>query len=277
VYASEAEHADLFWALRGGGGNFGVVTAFDFAAHRSGTVFHGKIAFPAAETAAVLAGWAAYLRSAPDELTSIVTLANPMAGGAAAPIEVQVTVDDIDLGRAAAALDPIRRLGTVLDDDVVPMPYPDTLVEGAVPPPGLRFLVRSAYVDRESVPDAVGVLAEAATLPGSPTMQVRSLCGAVARVPDEATAYAHRQAELLVVTMTAGTTAVVEAARPRLDALWARLTPHVHGAYANFLSGTGEAELAAIYPRRTRDRLAEVKRRYDPENLLSGNHNIRPA
>ena len=82
VRASAEENPGLFWAIRGGGGNFGIVTAFDFAAHRTTDVFFGKIAFPAAETAAVLQGWAEYVRTAPVELTSIANFANRRAASA---------------------------------------------------------------------------------------------------------------------------------------------------------------------------------------------------
>jgi FAD/FMN-containing dehydrogenase len=277
VHATAEDHADLFWAVRGGGGNVGVVTAFEFVAAPTTDVFHGRITFPAAEAGEVLQGWAEYMRAAPEDLTSVVALANPVSGGPHAPVEVHVTVDDDDPDRATDTLDPIRRLGTVLADDVALTPYADTLVEGATPPPGLRFSIRSAFVDKEAVPDALRVLADAATSDGAPAISVRALGGAVARVPDDATAYAHRQAELLVVTLTAGPPSVVEAARPGLDRLWARLEPQVDGAYANFLTAAGEREVAAVYPAGTRERLARVKERYDPQNLFSGNHNIRPA
>lgn len=277
VRATAEHHTDLFWALRGGGGNFGVVTAFEFVAQPTTDVFHGTITFPAAEADVVLPGWAEYLRSAPEDLTSVVALANPVTGGPQAPVEVHVTFDGDDADRAADAVDPIRRLGTVLADDVALTPYADTLMEAATPPPGLQFSIRNAFVDKEAVSDALRVLAEGTTSDGTPAISVRSLGGAVARVPDDATAYAHRQAELLIVTLTAGPPPVVEAARPGLDAIWARLVPHVDGAYANFLTAAGEQEVAAVYPTETRERLALVKRRYDPENLFAGNHNIRPA
>ncbi|SPL99793.1 FAD linked oxidase-like protein [[Actinomadura] parvosata subsp. kistnae] len=80
----------------------------------------------------------------------------------------------------------------------------------------------------------------------------------------------------MVVTTTAGPPPVVEAARPALDALWARLAPHVGGAYANFLATAGEDDVAAVYPAATHRRLAAIKRRYDPRNLFAGNHNVRP-
>lgn len=271
------EHPELFWGLRGGGGNLGVVTALEFIAHHTTDVFHGKVTFPAAETDQVLQGWAEYMRFATQDLTSVVALGNPMAGSSPAPVEVHVVFDGDDHDRAAEALAPIRRLGTVLDDDVTLTPYADTLMDGAVPPPGLSFLCRSAFIDKESVPEVLRVLAEVSTSDGAPVVALRSVGGAVARVAEDATAYRHRQAELMVVTMTAGPEPVVEAARPGLEALWSRLAPNVYGAYANFLTGATDADVAAVYPDETRERLARVKRRYDPDNLFAGNHNIRPA
>ncbi len=276
VRATAEENPELFWALRGGGGNFGIVTAFDFAAHPTTDVFFGKIAFPASETATVLQGWAEYVRTAPEELTSIANFANPFAGGPEAPVEIHVAYDGDDPELAAEALEPIRRLGTVIDDDVTPKPYADTLVEGMVPPPGIQFLTRSAFVDKESVPEVLRILAEVGASQGSPAIAVRSVGGAVSRVPDDATAYAHRQAELMFVTATGGPQPVVEAARPALEAIWARLAPHVSGTYANFLSSATEDDVAAIYPAETYQRLAAVKRQYDPDNLFSRNHNVRP-
>jgi FAD/FMN-containing dehydrogenase len=276
VRANADENPELFWAIRGGGGNFGIVTAFDFAAHRTTDVFFGKIAFPAAETAAVLQGWAEYVRTAPEELTSIANLANPFAGGPQAPVEIHVAYDGDDPELAAQALDPIRRLGTVIDDDVALRPYADTLVEGMVPPPGIKVATRSAFVDKESVAEVLRILAEVGASQGSPAIAVRSVGGAVCRVADDATAYAHRQAELMFATVTAGPQPVVEAARPALEAIWARLAPHVSGAYANFLSSDTEEDVAAIYPPETYQRLTAVKRQYDAGNLFSRNHNVRP-
>ena len=109
-------------------------------------------------------------------------------------------------------------------------------------------MTRNAFVDKDSVPDVLRILAEIATSEGSPVIGVRSIGGAVSRVADDATAYAHRQAELMFVTIAAGPEPVVEAARPALEALWGRLAPHVNGAYANFLTSATEEDIAAIYP-----------------------------
>ena len=276
VRASAAENPELFWAIRGGGGNFGIVTAFDFAAHPTTEVFYGTIAFPAAEAATVLQGWADYLRTAPEELTSVAEFANPFAGGPEAPVEILVAFDGDDPDLAAQAIDPIRRLGTVTGDDIALQPYADTLVDGMIPPPGLQFALRSAFAGKESVPEVVRILTEAGASGRSPFIAVRSVGGAVSRVPGDATAYAHRQAELMVMTTTVGPKPVIEAARPVLEAIWDRLAPHVSGAYANFLSSATEEDVAAIYPEETYQRLAAVKRQYDPGNLFARNHNIRP-
>ncbi|GAA2390755.1 FAD-binding oxidoreductase [Nonomuraea africana] len=274
--ASAAENPELFWALRGGGGNFGIVTAFEFVAHPTTDVFFGTITFPASEAATVLQGWADYLRSAPEELTSIVDLANPFAGGSDAPVEIQVAFDGDDPELAARVLDPIRRLGTVVGDDVVFKPYADVLVDFAPPPPGIQLVTRSAFVDTASVPGVLRILSEVGASASAPKISVRSVGGAVSRLPDDATAYAHRQAELMFVTTTVGPPPAIETARPALEAIWVRLAPHVSGAYANFLASATEEDVAAIYPPRTYQRLAAVKRQYDPGNLFSRNHNIRP-
>jgi FAD/FMN-containing dehydrogenase len=275
VRASADENPELFWALRGGGGNFGIVTAFEFAAHPTTDVFYGKITFPATEASAVLQGWAEYARTAPDELTSIANLANPFAGGPAAPVEIHVAFDGDDSVLAAQAIDPVRRLGTVIDDDVALRPYAEVLVDGAVPPPGIQLVTRSAFVDKDSVDDAVQLIAEIATSERPPIIAVRSVGGAVSRVPADATAYAYREAELMFATTIIGPPPAIAAGRPGLEAIWARLTPHTTGAYANFLATASEEDVAAVYPPATYERLAAAKRQYDPGNLFAGNHNIR--
>jgi FAD/FMN-containing dehydrogenase len=276
VHASAAENPELFWAIRGGGGNLGIVTSFAFVAHPTTDVFFGTITFPASEAASVLQGWADYLRTAPEELTSTASFANPFAGGPDAPVVIGVAFDGDDPELAAQAIGPIRKLGTVIADEVALMPYADMLVEGGAPPPGIQFVTRSAFVEKESVPEVLRLLAEVGASDRSPFIAVRSVGGAVSRVPDDATAYAHRRAELMFITTTVGPAPVVEAARPTLEAIWGRLGPHVSGAYANFLASVTEEDVAAIYPRETSQRLAAIKRRYDPRNLFAMNHNVRP-
>ncbi len=276
VPASAAQNPELFWAIRGGGGNFGIVTAFEFAAHPTTGVFSGTVAFPAAQAPAVLQGWADYLRGAPEDLTSTADFANPFAGGPAAPVQIHVVFDGDDPQLAAQAINPIRRLGTVTGDDIALRPYADTLADGTPPPPGLAFVTRSAFADKESVSEVLQILTEAGASQRSPFIAVRSLGGAVSRVPADATAYAHRQAELMFMTTTVGPQPAVETARPALDAIWRQLAPHINGAYANFLTAATDQDVTAIYPTATYQRLAAVKRHYDPGNLFTRNHNIQP-
>jgi FAD/FMN-containing dehydrogenase len=120
------------------------------------------------------------------------------------------------------------------------------------------------------------ILAEVGASQQSPLIAVRGVGGAVARVAEDATAYAHRMAELMIVTTTAGPKPVIDAARPAIAAIWQRLAPHVTGAYANFLATATADDVAAIYPNQTYQRLAAVKSKYDPDNLFAHNHNIRP-
>jgi FAD/FMN-containing dehydrogenase len=126
------------------------------------------------------------------------------------------------------------------------------------------------------VPAVLQILAEVRASERSPFIAVRSVGGAVSRVPAGAAAYAHRQAELMFVTTAAGPAPAVEAARPAVAAIWERLAPHLSGAYGNFLSTATDADVEAMYPGPIRARLAAIKRQYDPGNLFAGNHNIRP-
>jgi FAD/FMN-containing dehydrogenase len=276
VHATGEENPELFWALRGGGGNFGIVTAFEFEAQPTTDIFFGKLSFPAAEVGPVLQGWADHLRTAPEELSSGATFANPFLGGPQAPLDILVAYDGEDADLAKEAIDPIRRLGTVIGDDVALMPYGDTLEEGLVPPPGIGFLARSGFAEQDSVRRVLQILTEVGAAERSPVINLRSVGGAVSRVPGDATAYAHRRAELMFVTTFIGPEPAIEAARPALDAIWEGLGPHVTGAYANFLTTATDEDVAAVYPTQTRRRLVEVKRRFDPTNLFAANHNVRP-
>ncbi len=150
-------------------------------------------------------------------------------------------------------------------------------MDGATLPPGIRLVTRSAFVERDSVSEVLQILAMTATSSSSPAIAMRSVSGAVSRVANDATAYSHRRAELMLATLTAGPDAVVTAAEPKLEAIWEALAPHVAGAYANFLSSATEADVAAIYSPETFRRLAAIKRQYDPGDVFARNHNVAPS
>jgi hypothetical protein len=164
----------------------------------------------------------------------------------------------------------------VLEDDVTRKPYGDILEEGLTPPPGIQIMTRNAFVDEDAVPTVLQILAEAGASERPPVMAIRSVGGAVSRVPADATAYAHRSAELMFVTTYVGPPPAIEAARPAMAKLWAGLAPHTNGAYANFLTDATDEDVAEVYPPETYQRLAAVKRQYDPDNHFAGNHNVQP-
>ena len=190
---SQDEHPDLFWALRGGGGNFGVVVDFDFLAQPVGTVHFGSVTYRLDDPADLLARWRDAMRVAPEELSSTLALTPRMPG---APPSATVLLcyagePGTTASEADAAIEPLLELGTVTAARISERRYADIL-EDAAPPPGLRLAVRNTLVldprrrrDRGDRPPA-----RHASVPTA--IAVRSLGGAFGRVPADATAFAHR-------------------------------------------------------------------------------------
>jgi len=271
---------ELFWALRGGGGNFGVATRFTYRLHPVDVVTGGALILPL--SAGLLRDLVEVSADAPDALTQITNvMALPPAPfvpaelvGRPAVAVLLVHAGDPDAGAAAVA--PFRALARPLVDMVGPMPYPAIydFTAGAGQPvptavrstllPGLSRAAADAIVERQTSPDG----------PASVT-QLRVLGGAMARVPADATAFAHRDA-LVMASVVTFLGEAPEAATAWADGYLADLAVDAVGAYSNFLADEGEARLRAAYPGRTYERLAAVKRRVDPDNVFHGNHNIRP-
>jgi FAD/FMN-containing dehydrogenase len=276
VRADAERHADLFWALRGGGGNFGVVTSFEFTAQPVTTVHFGMVGYRPGDLTELIAGWRDLTRAADENLTTTLNLLPPMPGraGGQPTAMLQCCYAGTDGDAAAAALRPFRALAPVTADTVRAMPYADVLATSPELPPGARMEVRNTLVP--ALDDATtGAIAD---LHADGTMvELRGLSGAVGRVAPDATAYAHRDAEALVV---AGVM-LPPGAPPRLaDAAlagWPRVAARGRGAYVNFLATATSTDVESVYPPATYRRLAEVKRRYDPGNVFRRNHNVPPA
>ena len=275
VRASAEEHADLFWALRGGGGNFGVVTTFEVVAQPVDRVLFGTISYPADAAGAVLRGWRDVMRTASDDLTTTARI-YPSFGGPTAPLEIAVCYagDDPDAGGEAIA--PLLRLGAVTDPDIRAMPYADVLDAPGELPPTWRPWVRNRFANACSDDLIAAVTANAGTL-GAMFVEIRSLGGAFGRVAPDATAFAHRGAEVMVMTALLGSPDDHRGVTADFEAFWQLLRPLTAGAYGNFLTTADEEDVAAMYPPQTHARLAQVKRTYDPDNLFDRNHNIAPA
>jgi FAD/FMN-containing dehydrogenase len=273
---------DLFWALRGGGGNFGVVTRLKYRLHPVDTVVGGPLVLPA--TPEVIAGFVAEAEAAPDELSAIanVMLAPPLPflpekrHGSPVVMAQMVFAGDLDAGRRALA--PFRALAEPVADLVRPMKYP-AMYPDEDPRP-------RAAVGRTTFADGIGSRQAQAILERIPessaTMaacEMRVLGGAMARVPADATAFAHRQSRMMVNVAAIYDPATSERAE---HAAWVdRLSAELHdgdpGAYAGFLADEGEERVRAAYPGATWQRLAAVKARYDPDNLFRLNQNVPPA
>ena len=270
VHADAARHGDLFWAVRGGGGNFGVVTSFEFVAQPVGTVHFGAIAYRPSDLARLITGWRDLTRTGDENLTTSLSLLPPAPGEpAAAMLQCCYSGD-----AAEAALHPFRALAPVTADTVRPMPYADVLVSAPDLPPGAGMEIRNALVpalDDATVGALVDLYADGAMV------ELRALGGAVARVAPDATAYAHRDAEALVVAgvMLPPGAPPHFAAEPL--ARWSAVADRSSGAYVNFLGTATDADVASVYPPATYRRLADVKRRYDPGNVFRRTHNVRPA
>jgi len=275
------QHPDLFWAIRGGGGNFGVVTRFDYRLHQVDTVTGGMLALPA--TPETIAGLVAQAEAAPEELSAI---ANVLRAPPLPFIPEQVVGRPLILAQlvhagpiedGARAVAPLRALATPVADFVRPMPY--AVMFAAEAPAPQRAVVRTFFADTVDEDVAGEILERLGTSTAQmPAVQIRVLGGAVSRVPAEATAYVHRGRRLMLNVAAMYASADEDAAhRMWAEDAAAALRQGTDAAYVNFLDAEGEDRVRAAYPGSTWDRLGEVKRRYDPENVFRLNQNIPPA
>ncbi len=273
---------DIFWGLRGGGGNLGVVTRFRFRLHPVDRVLGGVLAFPG--TPETLAALLSAAREAPDDLSAIINVmrAPPMPF---LPREhhgrplVMVMLVQLDTGSdGGRAVDTFRRVRPPLADLVRPMRYPEVFDLGE-PPRSPALAIHTAFADRLDRQVAATAVDAVASMPagGLRAVQFRVMGGAVARVPEAATAFAHR-GRAAMLNVVAGYEDPAESAEHQrwVDGIGGALSSGEGGAYVGFLGGDGPGRMREAYPAATWERLAELKRRYDPENLFRFNHNVPP-
>jgi len=273
LHADADHHSDLFWALRGGGGNFGVVVSFDFSAQPVTSVHYGAISYQPDDLPQLIRGWRDLTRASDENLTTTLTLAAIMPGPPAA-VTLQCCYAGPDHAAAARALDPFRQLTTVASDDIRAMPYANVL-QDAHHPAGVRIEARNTLVPDLSEEFIAAI--EELLGGGGVVLTLRGLGGAFSRVPQDATAFAHRDAEAMLVAGLLLPTDPAPGQTEEAQARWAAAAVHGSGAYVNFAGSATGADLAAIYPPATRQRLTAVKRAYDPGNVFRRNHNIRPG
>jgi len=275
VTASNTREPELFWALRGGGGNFGVVTRFTFQAHPLPGVVAGAIDVDPARLADTLRGWRDVMRQSPEELNSTVIAMPAFGPEMPAATQVLVCFGGNDVDEAMRAIQPLLALPGVTGNDVAPKAYVDVLEEPAPPPAEVRLIDHNGFA-RNADDGLITRLTTAHAAFGAAVLMVRYLRGAFNRVPADATALAYRDAEVFVVSAALlPPDAPAEAERSIHDG-WAALAGDVTGEYGNFSMHPDATTLERIYPPATVERLRAAKRRYDPENVLAYNHNIVP-
>lgn len=287
VRASDAENPELFWAIRGGGGNFGIVTSFDFRLHPVGpAVLAGLVVHPMDRARDVLRFYREFMRAAPDELVCWFVLRKAPPLPFLAPewhgreILVLAMLWSGEQAEGERVMKPLRSFGTAIADIVQPMPYTgwQTILDPLLAP-GMRNYWKTHDL-REVSDGLIDTLLEHARRLPDPQAEilVAMLGGAVGRVAPDATAYAHRDAQFVLNVhgrwadrakddeCTAWTRGLYEAVSPFATG----------GAYVNFLTQEEGGRVAAAYGGNYQ-RLRQLKRRFDPRNVFRTNQNIEPA
>ncbi len=273
VRADAEQNAELFWAVRGAGANFGIVVAFEFEVDEVGDIGWAQLAFDAGEgiegTAAFLEGWGRLVEESPRELTSFLILGAPRSGRPAVA-QMLAVVDSDDPETVIGELQPFAQLGPLLDQSVQLTSYA-----------GLMANAQPGEHDGRGEPAARTGLIEhltpefslaAAEMIASGTVyyfQIRAVGGAVNDVAPDATAYAHRSANFSVVAFGAS--------KERFDPVWDALAHHFDGLYLSFETDQRPERLREAFPPATLARLRTLKRRYDPQNVFRDNFNIAEA
>lgn len=283
LHVDADSHPDLFWALRGGGGNFGVVTRFRYRLLPVERVVAGLLILPA--TPATIAAFLEASVAAPEGLSGMisVTVAPPMpmlpASVHGQAIIMSIVAFDGTEADAGRALAPLRAAAPALVDTVASVRYPE-LFGGPAPPHPARMGLHTMFIDEFTEEDAAAILDAVQSGPGQMRIaNFRVLGGAVSRVDPDATAFAHRRRRLMATFAAAAYDPAVS--QPELDA-WARQTGALPGwpapgAYIGFIGDEASYRVRDAYPPGTLERLQRIKRAYDPDNLFRINHNVTPA
>jgi FAD/FMN-containing dehydrogenase len=288
VTASAEEHPDLFWALRGGGGNFGVVTWFEYQLHPLGPEIYGTVViYPGDQIPTVLRRWRDFLADAPDEVTCDLLIWGmpplPMVPPEQhwAPVAIVAAMHAGPVADGERALEPTRAFGAPIADLSGPRPYVAMQSDlDPLFPDGQLYYWKSIFIDDPSEEALAAIAAMAADRPSPQTLLgLRGLGGAMGRVPEAATAYGNRAA---LANLSIDATWQDPSRSGEMIAwtrqAWSRMRDLTGGGvYLNF-AGLGEDEeaLARSAHGPNYDRLKAVKRRYDPTNLFRGNVNIAP-
>ena len=274
--ASEAESADLFWGLRGGGGNFGIVTSFEYRLHPQGPVIGGPILHPFSAAREAFSFYRDFSQAAPDELFCEFGLGK-LPDGERGVFMFFCWSGDLEQGENVLA--PARAFGSPVEDYLTPMSYCE--IQTAFDeefPFGLKNYWKSSNVAElsdDAIDTMVAFMESAPSM--APMVVIDQFGGAVARVPNDATAFGHRDAQYdLIIAAIWSEDAEQEAHVEWAKSFWEAMQAYAtHDVYVNYLSEEGDERVRAAYGHHY-ERLVELKRKYDPENVFRNNQNISP-
>ncbi|WP_338887969.1 FAD-binding oxidoreductase [Rhodococcus sovatensis] len=271
VHASATENADLFWAMRGAGANFGVVVSFEFELHPVGSqVGFAMLVFAPEDIAGFLQDWGTTIEAAHPSVTGTLTI-SPSSRARPAMAQALIVVDSDDADTVLDRLQPFAGLAPMADQSVQLMPYASLLAQPAGPEANLgrgEPLGHSGLV-RHLDADVARGLADLLSSKSSFILSVRSAGGAVAETPADATAYAWRDANFFVATLGGGSL--------DFEKHWNQLIPLFEGMYLSFETDTGPDVVARAFPPAHLKRLRELKRQWDPSGLFRDNFFIDPT
>jgi hypothetical protein len=276
LVASEEENADLFWGVRGGGGNFGVATSFEYRLHTMNpTVLGGRISWPFAQARDVLRFYAEFSARAPDELHLDLSLHSSPNGLLASVIACW----SADLAKGESVLQPLRSFGRPTSDQIAAMPYVALQSSGDGPTPGsMRFYNKSGFINAFT-PDLIDALMDAfaKTAASGVGLIVQQAGGAIGRKRVDATAFPNRSSNYWLMALSSWTASSEDEKRiAAVRSAWQYIEPSTSGFYVNSMSETEENRVAANYGVNY-PRLQRVKRTYDPGNQFRLNGNVLPA
>ena len=276
--ASAEQNPDLFWGLRGGGGNFGVVTSFEYRLHPVGPVLAGMVIYPRARSAGVLRFYREYARSCGDDLTAFAAMMTSPDGD---PVVAMLVGHIGDHAQGEKLMAPVRRFGSPLADTIAPMSYVqlNSLLDAAVPYGGVQRYWKSSFL-KELGDDLLEIMIDRAEGMRSPMSMIGffHVHGAATRIDRDATAYSLRddQWDYDVISQwndPAETAGHIQWTRD----YWRAVEPFASGeVYVNHLDAEEAGRLTGAYSRNY-DRLIALKNKYDPTNLFRMNQNIKPT
>ena len=278
VRATSDEHADLFWAIRGGGGNFGVVTAFEYRLHAVGPLITGGlVVHPFARAKEALTFVGEFLRTAPDELVAAAVLMTGPDGQKACGIAAAHPGDPAEGGPLVA---PLKQFGPPVMDVIGPMPYLalQSLIEAAMPPNVLNYW--KAEFLRDLSEDVIDVAVDAFGRVPSPMSSILffPIRGAASRVAPDATAFPHRRGYHVGIYSLWRDRAENDPTIAWVRQTWKAMQPFVSGGvYVNELGDDDGVDRVQMAYGPNYDRLQQTKAKYDPQNVFSQNANIAPA